>query len=720
MFANPFVYPVERYKRDHDFIKAAIHNAALYISKSTGYDLSYCIEWVTKKISKGGTFALKDPEVLALVKDKPACRKVTTMPLSHYLLDIKQNNRIAAPTLTTYIHPTEKMSLLADYMRGNIKKRSVSKKAMFVAEQEGNHALKNYRDKEQSVFKIKNNSMSGAHASPYTPLYNKSAHSTLTSICRCASGYGNANNEKFITGNRHYWHPRITLNNIISIISKTDLEVFETMMKRYGIISPSVEQTMECITYSTDLYWKSPFDLEIIRNLVERLTPVERAAFCYTGDLYHLAQVNPDMVYKFLDTMSERAVDNPLSLEETDRLLNETHSSKQSYIFLLCPDLMRGKPLKEVRTDPVAYGLLGATIKRTNEVLEDYREFIEVCLRTDNIPASVYYIPNSIRRSAVLSDTDSTIFTVQYWTKWFCKEESFSTKSRAVANTMVFMTSEMITHWLAILSANIGAVGDDIHLLKMKPEYSFPVLSLTSRAKHYYAYIDAREGNVYSKLDTEIKGVALRSSNSPKHIISAAHDMIKYGMDCVMKGEKIDVDYVLSTVAGVERDIIDSVMKGDPRYMKTGQIKPPESYVAGEDASTYRHYLMWQEVFAPKYGESEPPTYRYVKVPIRCGNKTELAAWIESLEDKGLAARLRDWFTKEEKVAMKSLYLPESIVAANEIPAEIIKAVDVRQLVAQTMEPFYLVLESYNLFFVDDKRTKLVSDFYKPATAITA
>lgn len=710
-FTNPFTYKVEDYKRNMDIIGTAVSDAAYYIHKTTGRDLDYCIEWVKKSVGKGGKFQVHDPDAMVLSKESPGNRSIIVKPFSKYLGDVVKQELMLSPSMAVYQNPRVQKSILSLYSSGNVKKRGISKKAMFVAKGKGDATLARFKDNEQSTYKIKNNSMSGAHASPYTPLYNKSAHSTLTSICRCASGYGNANNEKFIMGNRHYHSPRIALNNVLSIIGKTDLQRFAAVMEKYGIVTPTAQDVMDCITYSSNQYWGCDTALGHIRALVESISPIERAAFCYTGDMYHLGKHNPEFVRAFLDDFSARA-DVPISVEETDALLKAQSSTKAAYIYLLCSDVMRGDAVDAVRAEPDRYGILGATILRTNSVLDKYRDLISTFWTTDNMPASIFYLPQSIRKSAITSDTDSTIFTVQYWTKWFCGDESFSLKSRAVANTVVYMTSEMITHLLGLLSANIGAVGEDVHLLKMKPEYSFPVFSLTSRAKHYYAYIDAREGNLYKDLDTEIKGVALRSSNSPKHIVEEAHRMIKDGMDKVLAGKKIDPVAVLRRVAAIEMDIIESVKRGDPRYMKSGQIKPPESYVAGEDASTYRHYLMWQSVFAPKYGQCEPPTYRYVKVPIRCNSKTELNAWLDAIEDQALRTRLKDWFESEGKVSMKSLYLPESIVAANDIPPEIVAAANIRQLVAQTMEPFYLILESYNLFFVDDKRTKLVSDFY--------
>src|SRR5690606_6403502 len=106
----------------------------------------------------------------------------------------------------------------------------------------GDKVAEKIGNSKQTTFKIKNNSLSGAHSSPYTILWNKSSHSTLTSTCRVATSYGNTNNEKFLYGNRHYWCPDIARNNIISIINNSDLEKMGQVMQKFNLRAPTVDE----------------------------------------------------------------------------------------------------------------------------------------------------------------------------------------------------------------------------------------------------------------------------------------------------------------------------------------------------------------------------------------------------------------------------------------------------------------------------------------------
>ena len=89
---------------------------------------------------------------------------------------------------------------------------------------------------------------------------------------------------------------------------------------------------------------------------------------------------------------------------------------------------------------------------------------------------------------------------------------------------MVYLAAMLTTHVLATMSGNMGVPDKFKFKLAMKNEFAFPLFALTGRAKHYWAAMSEREGNVYEKFDLEIKGVELRSSNTPKHIFEMAKE----------------------------------------------------------------------------------------------------------------------------------------------------------------------------------------------------
>ncbi len=247
-FNNPFVLPDAEYKRDLDIFGNYVRDTAKYISVMTGDPFEQCRAHVLETIKQKDTeHGIKDPTIVFFNREDNGDRLQRRAKLSTYLNAAIKADDLIAPTLTIYENPKRRKSILVDYVDGNVKKRSAAKKAMFKAKMAGDMPTHNIKKIEQSNAKISNNSLSGAHVSSSTPLFNKTAHSTLTSTCRSTSGYGNANNEKMLCGNRHYWSPDVVRNNIISIINNTDYVRLQATMQKFGIRYPTPTETMDCI-----------------------------------------------------------------------------------------------------------------------------------------------------------------------------------------------------------------------------------------------------------------------------------------------------------------------------------------------------------------------------------------------------------------------------------------------------------------------------------------
>lgn len=709
-YDNPFVLPVNEYQRDINVLKHYVDDSAFYLSKMSGRPLDECAAFVKKEIGQGGQFEFQDPAVAYLERVENGDRKKRVGKFSEYLGDAIKNKELIAPTLTTYLHPSVKPSLLVDYIDGNVKGRAVAKKAMFKAKMEGNKVLETIKKIEQTNKKLSNNSISGAHVSASTPLYNKTAHSTLTSNCRSTSGYGNANNEKFLCGNRHYWAPEIVRNNIVSIVTHSDYAGIAKAMEMFGIRPPSVEETMECITYSTRLYWHSETDLAKLRELVGTLTELERAAFVYTGDLYHLRKYNDAVVRKFLTQLSSRiATEHPDPAHVFATTIEEYHQLATQ----ICAQEMKGKSLHSVVGTP-AHAIVASTVMNIQDTIQAYRELIRAFWVTPNVPASVAHFPDSVRHAAVTSDTDSTIFTVQDWVEWHQGKVGFSDECNALAATMIFLAAQAITHILARMSANFGIEEKRMHQIAMKNEFKFDVFTPTQVAKHYFALISCQEGNLFAEYEKEIKGVHLKSSNAPKFIMSEAKRMMEFIMHSVIEEKKLSLQYVLTWVANIERGVVESIRKGGYEYFRLGQIKTPESYSKGEEESPYSYYLMWEEVFAPKYGSVPPPPYTCVKMSTELDSPSKTKQWLGQMKDRELAARMEAWLMKYKSriPALTTFQLPVQVISSGGIPEEIMDVVGVRKIVADTTRVFYLILESLGIYMYNDKLTRLISDYH--------
>ncbi len=709
-YINPFVKNINEYKRDIDILGNYMKECVNYLHISTGRPIIECRDFVNKQLSTEGKFPFTDPQVVYLDRMTNGDREKNTTTLSKYIKETVAAKELIAPTFTTYLHPSINTSLLATYISENVKARSVAKKAMFAAETAGDMLLANIKKIEQTNKKLANNSVSGAHVSPSNPLYNSTAHSTLTSNCRSTAGYGNANNEKMLSGNRHYWSHDIVLNNIVSIITHTDYEQLEKIVTLNNIHLPSVKETLECIKYSTSLYWWEENYFKKIETFVSKLTPLQCAAFVYTGDLYHLKKYNEKFIRNFIKTISLKIKGTH---PDPDKQINETSESILNLAHQICANETKGIGKKYTSIKGTeAYHTLALTVLNIETILMHHSDLIKVFFVSDNVPASMAYFPESIRRNVLTGDTDSTIFTVQDWVIWYKGEAIFDDEAMAVAAAVVFLASSTIAHILAIMSANFGIVKEKLHHIEMKNEFSFDVFVPTQLGKHYFATIGCQEGNVFAKRKNEIKGVYLKSSNSPKEINKKAVVMMESIMQTVIDGNKISIIKYLKYVADIEREIMVSIHKGEFTYLKTGIIKDTASYANDGSMSPYQNHLFWQEVFGPIYGYVENPPYSTVKISTTLDSTLRLKQWIDSLENKEFAQRLEIYIKRNKKTSITTLNIPTQVLTSVGMPKELLAIIDLRKIVTDLGKIYYILLECLGFYSYENKKRILISDYY--------
>lgn len=719
-FVNPFALNASEYKRDIDVLKNAIEDTAIYLHTTTGKPLDACKSYIKQQLQPGGRFAFKDRKITYLSKNDVGDREECTTTLSRYFSDVRKNEEILAPTGTTYLPAKVKRSKLSDYQKENVRMRGVAKKEMFKAQNEKNYALADVKNGEQSNAKTANNSISGMHLSPSTPLYNPTAHSSLTSTCRITSGYGNANNEKFLSGNRHYFHHEIVLANIVVLANNTDLNAIADVIKKYNLVIPTVEDTINCVEHSTQLYWTFPDfkqnkHFKKIIHLLECLTPMQRAAFMYVGDAYHLMKLNPEFMRTFLGKLSKRVVDRSRSYE-----FKEAYGAPDSYRNLaaqLCPHEMTDIGQDYAKITPENLQVFVPTCLNVRDTLDGYRDVIKAFWVTPNVPASVSWFPNSIRRSALVSDTDSTIFTVQDWVIWYCGEISFELEAMQIAATVIALTSESITHVLALMSVNIGVEEKNTFLIAMKNEFKFDVLVPTRIGKHYYAGISCQEGNIKSELEMEIKGVGLKSSSAPVEINSDASKMMKDIIkDFIENKGKVSLYKYVGHVALVEQSIMDSLAKSETTYLRSGNLKDAASYSNPDPLKTpYSQHLMWNEVFGPKYGMMEEPPYPIYKTSMVMVKPREMKIWLDEIKDKALADRMRAYLVRSGKKQIGTFNVPEQVLQSYGIPAEIVQGLNKRKIVTDICRIYYLVLETLRVYLYEKKIQRLAMDVFPQA-----
>lgn len=706
---NMFIKDTCEYGRNYNIVATYKADQSKYLQAKYGLSESAANAFISSVVDHDGTAPIVMPQATWLHRGENGDRVEKRTSLNTYLQFAMRDELIMSPTMVLYKPPKKEKALQAIMMETNVEKRNVAKAELHAAIVAKNKVLAGFKKREQNTYKTKNNSLSGAQGSEHTVLFNLSAHSSLTSLCRAMTTTSNAHTERFLAGNRHYHTPSVAIANIISVVQRCNIVAVRACMSEFNLNYPTVDQVHALVLRSVEPYWIATVASEEIHTVLSGLTPDELAGYAFTSDLYAMKQVNPEFVDGFLTMLSKKVTtgDDPTDIDILK--LDEETAALLGPIFL--SDVKGTDFHTIVRTDPKLAGNMRRTTANIAATLDRYESYISVFLASASPPASIGEFTSSIRRVVPVSDTDSTVYTVQDYIYDRFGSYSFKQKARAYGAAVAFLNNKLTGHWLAMLSMHIGVDPKNKETLVMKNEFSFPVIFLPGTAKHYAMAIDGCEGNYYDEDELELKGVSFRSSKVPEVIRDRAKDLIVSAMTAIRNGEALDGFDILTGVADTERMIIESVSKGDPTYLGTAQVKDGETY-ANPEGSPYQFKPLWDAVFAPKYGVAPHPPYQTVKISLDIGNKTKINAWFDRMKDAGIAKRYREYLAVNNKKPSSYFLVPLDVVRGSGIPVELLDGINMRKLVLGLMEGHYLALNCLGMFEQTPRKTALISDHY--------
>lgn len=724
---NAFCYPREKYctgrAEKMDVLKGsgnAYDQYRHFLAKVTDAPIEEVDKYLNKEVF--GTlgeckFGIDDPKVTIIAKNKYGDRVPKETTYRNVLAVVAKKDWILSPSMMAYCQPTEERSITAEVCTVNVARRSAFKKEMFLAKQIGDAILESQKNLDQANCKTTNNSLSGAHSSYYNILFMPSIHTALTSLCRTATSYANAHNERFISGNRHYHSAEIAINNMVTIAMSVyrDEKICEGITKLIseGLHVPTVKELLRMVHRGSEWYWRDDKKSRVIVAYLSKLDDLEKCAIMYMGDLFHLALYNRELVATLLDRLSTVMHVENLTLEQAKDSFSKMNGDLDTHISTMCSNFKHKEGWKKTaETDEDGYLNTASTIMGIFSTLKDYSTIISSFWMTDNLPASVHEFPYSIRRCVVGSDTDSTIFTVQDWVQWFTGKIEFNHKSLGIATAVTFLSSQINIHNLALVCGQMGIKPDKVHVYTMKSEFYFPITITSAIPKHYISSVAAQEGNVFESPDLDIKGVQFIKSKVKNEINTAFKQLVINIIDRLTSNDKMSILEVVNYVTELENTIRTYLLEGDATYLEYSRINTPDFYKQEPEKSKYFHYTIWNEAFGVKYGAAPPPPLAVYKVNVIGHSKTAFKETVKNFADKALSERLLNSVAGLGKDKLTCLYIPANIVEESGIPEELLCGGNFNKIVNTITSHFMLFLESLGLFINDKKAVRSFSGRY--------
>jgi len=675
-----------------------MEQAIKFVCKINNVDAKTARLIIKKAISKKG---FKDPIVEYRNRQDNGDRSMETTTLSNYINYTIKNRDIIVPSFTVYDHPSKRKSLHADFLSGNIKKRNFHKAAAFEAHQNGNQEAYVNNNVLQKVMKIFNNSFSGAYASNSTIVYNPSQHYTLTSITRSIASIGNSITESLVAGNKCLYTPNLAMEYITACITIPNMNTIAMAIKHYNISIPTIDNVFDMLRYSSDRYWTDKKAHSDIYTYLGTLTDIELSSVMYVNDLYHIRKYNDLLVKDLLFNLSKRVTvgsSNPLKDMSIDL------EGINNLVHHICMDDIRGMKVdysELAKNNPEILMILGSTANNIYTVLNKYHLFFKAFFITDLVPINTANVKDACRDVIVLSDTDSTCGSYDNWVHWYYGHDRFTPEAVGLSAAVMTINTQIMDHNIRVFAKNMNIDTESVSLLKMKNEYFWSAFITANISKHYYANTHIQEGNVYAKPKLELKGVNLIASSGNQDIVKLAHaDMVSW-LESIENGNMLSAKETLIKVANLERMIIKAVNSDDISMFRFDKIKPAESYNSDDKSkSPYFHHMLWNEVFADKYGDPGDPTYMTLKIPTVLNSKKKLTDYIATIEDREIADKLTNTMAKYNKTMLGTFRVPVSIAGGSGVPVEIINAVDTHRVVLDNVSIYYILMETLGIFRV--------------------
>jgi len=627
--------------------------------------------------------------------------------LLEYTDVIRQN--IITPSATLYVKPSVKESFLKRKLLDNMAVRKIHKKRMLKAAVDGDLGLEQRENYLQSSVKIETNAIPGAFNSPHNPLYDKPGYNATTSISRHSIMCGYAHTEKMVAGNFYFPTVDSCINYCIQMVRLCPSDTMEVTTE-FGLTVPSVQNVFDHFYQSLKLYQHvTPIIKTTLINFFTSLTPGERTFVFYAYCLKNLIMCNDHVFRPFLKDFFRTDLDADPNVPLTD--IFKLNGDMMAFISGLNSEAIQHKSVSEavIENNPGIRHLI-AIGHHMQSKLDGISRIISTFLRVDCDTPDAMSHPNMIRKTVIISDTDSVIFSTQHWVEWYLGKVTFIPDAYAINGFVVMMLTLTLEQVFARLSTNFGADTGDIYRISMKNEFLYPLMLRTPLPKQYAGRVLIQEGFVLPKPKEDIKGLSFRDSSMCKETVRAGKDFVNWIFDTVIDKGGLTVEECLGKVLDHETRVIKSLEAGERTFLSTTPIRNASDYV---DAASSNHYYwkLWDAVFRPKFGELVIPNKGY-EIPLMGDGKV--------LKDPRYLARLKEYdsslyerllvFMDQNKRKITRLILPMTL---KQIPDIIRPIIDIRGIVYDNSTPFIVTMRSLGIVWTNPRDQTLLSDIYK-------
>ncbi len=601
------------------------------------------------------------------------------------------NGYIKTPSGASFVQPKERFSVFTPLILEKQAERKLVKKDEILAEAKGDTELAMIKNREQANIKIGINIFSGVMLANVT--YRSSAHyNAITSTARFGTMTGYAFTERTIADNYYFSSENQAINWVINLLRiYPGDEELQAVLQQYNLIDIDRDSLLHRMCTAVNTY--TPFCKNFhLKELIGSLTQMQVNYVFYAGNLNRIMFTNPgtkDIITDIMDITNIPEYTGPI--KSIFELKDDTLCVLVN--ILLSDDFVDadGKTITHDRIDsefPVVANRIISLYHVIEKKFANLENLFDVLLNLSVLPADSLNHKNMVRKTVILSDTDSIILTLIHWAEWYTGESKVSKTALNVASIIVALLSKMFEYLFVTLLMRLGVERKFMRKLVMKNEFTFSVLIRTVISKHYAGYITIREGQIISPSKLELKGKNFISSTLCKETLGNTNDLIKFILDSAIDDIPITFRELIRKAVKFEQRIVQSTLSGETTFLEMLPIKREGEYKK-PFSSNFLYYEVWTAVFSEKYGPlALPQKCRVIPIKPITATTYKLIFTNESMH-KGWGK----FFKKFPQKKIKRIFIPLTV----EIPPEIVPIIDHGKILSMNCYALNLILKSCNI-----------------------
>ena len=471
-----------------------------------------------------------------------------------------------------YRNQHDATNLAASMIQFLLDERSVQKKLMFKAMKEGNQALVTRFDSGQKTYKTLNNSYFGASIEPNSIFYNPWSGDSIMSSGRDVITVSVSIFEKWLANNIYFRD----VNDCI-IYARDILTDYESGFDKKGITFKQHKSTQTVADYllsKTDTYTATDRDALLAYLATFPNTEVVNLVY-YKNNLLEFLQ-DSNVIEDFMKPVMGREdfLDPNEVPEDIKGNMEELWSIFKTYTFHNHQDYYRYKNMERKRRAVLTIDT-DSNFLYLNPVLQKLATLLPDKVNTD----------------------DSTSIVVNI-------------------NVIMYLATNVINETYTRYGIEVGIPEEFTGRINMKNEFLLETLMVTSGKKHYASIVLMQEGTIYKKPQVDIKGLAIKKSNTNKLVRATFISILE---DEILKPKNVNVSKIINRYRLLEEDIKDSLKCGETIYALPMSVNNPLSYDQPLSQKGVRGCLLWNKLF-PKEEITYPAKVNLINLYINHEN----------------------------------------------------------------------------------------------------